>query len=513
MPPLVPGKFFIGNYCDLKKEDVHLSLTRLGVNYDHLFTINVFGKLMVVLNTRQAVTKVLSSKTLEFSNRPNCFLTQLATNNSKDLVFSKPNIQWLQLRTAFHKFFSEMKKLHDRKDITEIVFADEWPQLYLKLETLSNSNQPYEIKPFVYDFQVKVIAIILFGEEIVDDHEMLKEIKKLDTMSKDVISSLYKLILNMNPFESLIDNTSLSVLCKALKLQKKLMSKIFEKVSCRARNSTTSENICLKSIVDLLLPLLNVEKPLFNQVHIKNVLTELIFAGVDGTVNTVNTFMLYMCLYPKIQSRVYAEICDKVKGDFVGLGNKKNLAYTEACICETFRLSTQIPLGIFRQTVTRTQLFDYEIPEGTVLIPNVWKVNHEEENYAKPYEFIPERFLDPVTFEFKKEENFVFGGGKRGCPGKNVALNLIFLYVTNMIKNFEFKIIDNTSGDPRNFLLKSNLEPEKYKIVSVCRQSQSVMNLLQMTPKKSEVKSLCTDRGSLIKSIQENKLNFSDDEA
>ncbi|CAF1014185.1 unnamed protein product [Brachionus calyciflorus] len=518
LPPLIPGKFYLGNYFDLKEQPVHLSLTKLGEKYHHAFCINIFGQLMVVLNSREAIVQILSSKTLEYADRPSCFLLQLATNNSKDLVFSKPNIQWLQIRTAFHKFFSDMKKLHDRKDMTEIVFLEIWPDMYNQIEGLTNKKEPYEIKKIIYEFQSKILSVLLFGDEIAEDKYLLNEIRKLDTKSKEFISGLYNIMLNMNPLDNFLDNPSLSTLCQALNLQKSLMCKIFERATRRARNSLLSDqsdNICMRSIIDLLLPLLSLEKSLFTETQIKNVLTELIFAGIDGIVNTVNSFILYMCLNSNLQTRVYMEIKNNVHGDFVVLGDKKNLIVTEACIYETLRLVSQIPLGIFRKTVIRTELFGYVIPEETIVIPNLWKLHHDEKIYKDPFKFDPDRFIDAEKLSLKIDDTkfmFPFGTGKRGCPGKNVALNLIFLFVSSLVKNFEFKLVDDVDGDPRSFRLTSNLEPKSFRVQSTLRIT-STTNLIQMSTKKSEVKTLCTDRSSLIKSIQENRHNLSDDES
>ncbi|CAF1112507.1 unnamed protein product, partial [Brachionus calyciflorus] len=69
LPPLIPGKFYLGNYFDLKEQPVHLSLTKLGEKYHHAFCINIFGQLMVVLNSREAIAQILSSKTLEYADR------------------------------------------------------------------------------------------------------------------------------------------------------------------------------------------------------------------------------------------------------------------------------------------------------------------------------------------------------------------------------------------------------------------------------------------------------------
>nr|QVK45592.1 cytochrome P450 [Brachionus paranguensis] len=517
MPPLAPGHLFFGNYFDLKKEPIHLSLSRLGQHYGHAFTIKVFGHAMVVLNSRESISQMLNSKTLELAGRPTCLLIQLATNNTSDLVFSKPDLKWLQMRTAFHKFFSDMKKLHNRKDITEIVFLDEWASIFLKLEAHSKQNQVYELKELVYHSQSKIMSVILFGDEVADDPLLMQQIRQLDTMSKDVIATLYSVLMNMKPLENLFDSSALSLLCRALGLQKQLLDQILLKAGSQARNSSPScqsDDICLRSIVDLMLSLLNLDRPMFSQVQIKNVLTELIFAGIDGIVDTVNSFILYMCVHRDVQQRIYAELSECVQQDLVLLADKKFLHLTNASVHETLRLVSQIPLGIFRKTVTRSQMCGYDIPANTVVIANLWKLHHDESVYADAFKFRPDRFMHNGMFGVQEWQClYAFGAGKRACPGKTVAMNLIFLYVSNLVKNFEFELVDEMDEDPRTFILNSQIEPKSYRVRSVCRACPSQTSLVQMSPKKSEIKTLCTDRSSFVKSIREHELNSTDDES
>lgn len=519
LPPFIRGKFLFGNYFDIDCNKPHLCLTSLGENYQDAFCISIFGQLMVVLNSRQSILELLCSKTLECAGRPSSFLIQLATNNFKDLAFSQPNIQWLQARTAFHKFFTDMKKLHDRKDFSEIVFLEEWPSLYFRIEDSAFKNETFNSKDFIYEFQSKIISTILFGEQISSDLQILHEIRCLDTKAKSIISSLYKVLLNKNPFECLFDSFALNMLCKTLRLQKNLMNKIFEFCFSKFRNSIQSNEsttICVRSIIDLFQSLLSSERPVFNETHMKNILTELVFAGVDSVVNTVNCFLLYMSLNLEIQNKVFEEL-KEIKSDFVGLNSKKNLAFTEACILETLRLVSQIPLGIFRKTLMQIDYLNYKIPEGTILIANLWKLHHDPNIYPEPFEFKPQRFLDEngKVLDCLNERLrclLPFGGGKRVCPGKSLALNLIYLYVTNLVKNFEFSLEGECSGDPRKFVLRSNLEPGDFRLKASSRKSASVTSL-NMSKKKSEIRTLCTDRASLIQSIRENKLNLSDDES
>jgi cytochrome P450 len=206
-----------------------------------------------------------------------------------------------------------------------------------------------------------------------------------------------------------------------------------------------------------------------------NIMTELVFAGLDTIVNAINSFFLYVTKHPNIQENIFNELY-RSNLCVIKLKNKSQFHYTNACILETLRIISHIPLGIFRRTLVDIECFGYKLPENTILIPNLWKMHHDEELYPNPYVFKPDRFLDSnnklLDTNHERVKNLMpFGCGKRLCPGKNVANNIIFLCVTNMLLNFKFNLVGTVDDDPRSFILKSNLEANPYEVFLEKRSS------------------------------------------
>ena len=52
----------------------------------------------------------------------------------------------------------------------------------------------------------------------------------------------------------------------------------------------------------------------------------------------------------------------------------------------------------------------FYVPEGSVLVANVWAVARDPANYDDPLKFKPERFLKPGELD---PVNYVFGFGRR----------------------------------------------------------------------------------------------------
>ena len=71
---------------------------------------------------------------------------------------------------------------------------------------------------------------------------------------------------------------------------------------------------------------------------------------------------------------------------------------------------------------------------------------HDPETYPEPLKFSPERFLDPVTSP--PLPDLAFGFGRRICPGRFFAHDMVWLAMANMLATFEFLPATDAEGRP-----------------------------------------------------------------
>ncbi|KAK7685293.1 hypothetical protein QCA50_011656 [Cerrena zonata] len=155
-------------------------------------------------------------------------------------------------------------------------------------------------------------------------------------------------------------------------------------------------------------------------------------AGIETSFPTILTFILLMALHPMEQLRAQQEI-DKFTGGIriVALDDRVNLPYVQALIREVFRWHVSVPLGVPRRSAADDEYKGYHIPADTVLIPNIWALSQA---VPEPHKFNPDRFLssDGTT----DPTDYIFGFGRRICPGRHLAENFIFLVIANILSNF-----------------------------------------------------------------------------
>ncbi|XP_026383323.1 cytochrome P450 71A1-like [Papaver somniferum] len=118
---------------------------------------------------------------------------------------------------------------------------------------------------------------------------------------------------------------------------------------------------------------------------------------------------------------------------------------------ETFRLHPGNAL-LVRECMKHSRIDGFDIyPKTTVLI-NAWATGRDPKYWQNREKFLPERFKDS-SIDFSGSQNFEylpFGGGRRGCPGMNMAIVLIELVLANILYDFEWKLPEGLNKEDLN---------------------------------------------------------------
>lgn len=132
------------------------------------------------------------------------------------------------------------------------------------------------------------------------------------------------------------------------------------------------------------------------------------------------------------------------------------LQYLQAAVKESMRLYPVGGLGGHREFSEDCIVGGYHVPKGTRLLINLWKMHRDPLVWADPLMFKPERFLTTHRDVDVKGQNFEllpFGGGRRACPGINLALQMTHLVLANLLQAFEI------SSTPGNFPVDMTVSP------------------------------------------------------
>lgn len=168
--------------------------------------------------------------------------------------------------------------------------------------------------------------------------------------------------------------------------------------------------------------------------------------GADTSVSSITTFFLAMVLHPQVQIQAREEI-DRVVGDhrLPTAKDREKLPYVEAIVKEVFRFQPVAPMGL-PHLATEDDLYEgYMVPKDAIIIPNIWWFTHDPSKYAKPEVFDPSRFLGSSSAP--DPYSYVFGFGRRICPGKMLADASVWLTVARSLAVFDISKFRDDAGN------------------------------------------------------------------
>ncbi|KZT21317.1 cytochrome P450 [Neolentinus lepideus HHB14362 ss-1] len=163
--------------------------------------------------------------------------------------------------------------------------------------------------------------------------------------------------------------------------------------------------------------------------------------GADTTVAALSTFVLLMVLHPEVQARAQAEIDEVVgRNQLPRPEDEGALPYVSALVQEVLRLSPVAPIGIPHRVTSDDEYLGYRIPKGSSVIANIWAIAHDERLYPNPTVFDPTRFLSKNPEERQYDpRKFVFGFGRRICPGAHFAVTTLFFNISAILHRFDIR--------------------------------------------------------------------------
>ncbi|KAF5343037.1 hypothetical protein D9758_011154 [Tetrapyrgos nigripes] len=143
-------------------------------------------------------------------------------------------------------------------------------------------------------------------------------------------------------------------------------------------------------------------------------------AGAETTAVALIVFILAMRLYPNVMKRAQAEIDAIVGRDRLStFEDRDHLPYIRAIVKEVLRWRPGVPLGVPRRAMKDDFYEGYFIPEGSLVMANIWAMNHDPAMFSDHDEFRPERFLDEtgtvdvVPADTRNQGHFSLGFGRR----------------------------------------------------------------------------------------------------
>ncbi|XP_071352566.1 cytochrome P450 2G1-like [Trachinotus anak] len=458
---LPPGPFalpLIGNLPQLDKNAPFKSFLKFSETYGPVMTLYLGWQRTVVLVGYDSVKEALVDQADDFTGRgPLPFL--LKATKGYGLGISNGE-RWRQLRRF------TLTTLRDfgmgRKGMEEWI-QEESKHLTARIETFKAS--PFDPTFLLSRTVSNVICCLVFGQRFsYEDKQFLHLLNIISEILKFGSSPLGQMY---NVFPWLMERLpgqQHTVFAQVEEVREFIKMKIQE-------HKETLDPSSPRDFIDCFLIRMNQEKHIptteFHYENLVSTVMNLFLAGTETTSSTIRYALSVLIKYPNIQEKMQQEIDNVIGKDRCpNMENRKSLPFTDAVIHEVQRFLDIVPFSLPHYTLNDISFRGYTIPKDTVILPLLHSVLKEEKQWATPWSFNPQHFLDR-NGNFKKNPAFMpFAAGKRACVGESLARMELFIFIVSLLQHFTI----SCTGGPDSM----NLIPEYSSFANVPRRYQII---------------------------------------
>lgn len=432
-PPGPSGLPILGNLLDWPVSKGWLTFTSWGTMYGDLVHVNVLGTHMIIVNSVEKATSMLQD--VNYIDRPSSFFLAEVVGWKHVLTFLNDGPRFKAGRRLF-------KQILGTKSLTKRFSPMIQPKTQDFIRKILDDPRPESLRQHIRAYSAAIILDLTYSYHVKDGHdefvetaELAMNIASVGTHGSFLVDHIHWLAKLPAWFPGTGFMQAAAPLRRALF---DLSEKPYEFVKDQLAAGVAHQSVVGYSLENHLLTPEEVHNVKWTAVGL--------FAGAaDTTPSSIQSFFLFMTLYPEVQQRGKVEIASIIGHDRLPkISDRPHLPYTNAIIKEVFRLGPVVPMGIPHRA-TADDVFDgFLIPKNALIFPNVWFMARDPQIYNEPEAFNPERFmgespeLDPAAF--------FFGFGKRKCPGRLFADDNMFLACATILATLDISKARDEKG-------------------------------------------------------------------
>ncbi|KAG1829844.1 cytochrome P450 [Suillus variegatus] len=435
LPPGPVPLPLLGNVLSLDTKAAWLTYTEWAATYGDLFFVRLLGQEVVVINSQHIAEALLDKRSRIYSDRP-YIATVEPFGWSVALAFIGYGDEWRLCRRLFHQTFRPDSSLKFRP-----------MQINQARRMIANLiDDPQHYHSHFATFSSSLAMSVTYGYQTNPrDDPLVRIAENALGIGLAALTPERAALLEAFPFLlRLPDWCWGSSIKRDARTSTNHMRQMTD-IPFRHAQDHMVENLAIGQFSMVAENLQRIEKQdqtsrsLFEGA-LKKAATTAIVGSYETTTSVVMTFALAMVLYPDVQRRAQAEIDSVVGGDRLPtFEDRTSLPYIESVLRETLRWQPVVPLGVPHVTTSDDTYDGYFIPKGTVVMCNIWGISRDEKRYPEASRFMPERFLDVNgALTDDNPAGFVFGFGRRACPGRYAADASLWSAIVTMLATVEF---------------------------------------------------------------------------
>nr|GMD12257.1 cytochrome P450 CYP82D47-like [Ipomoea batatas] len=462
LPPEIAGAWPIIGHLHLLRAQIPLAriLAAIADKHGRIFSLWLGMHRVVVISDREFLKQCFTTHDKALAGRPESTAGEYLGYNYAGFGFLSYGPYWRKIRKLVLSEVLSARRLekfsHSRVSEVEISIRELHAAVIAARSPATGEamiNISHWLETLTLNLIVKIIAGKRYKTHGLEDHEANQSRK---AVTEFLTLSGQSVLSDMIPI-TLLRWVDIKGVIKSMKRIKAEMDVIIgswidEHCERASENERDFIDVLLSLVTDDLLEYGHTKRTI-----IKATIVTLLVGGSDTTAITLTWVLSLLLNNRDALQRAQKEI-DIVVGveRWVEESDIKNLPYLQAIVKETLRMYPPVPLSVPHVATEDCDVAGYNIPRGTHLLVNLWKLHRDPEVWADAEEFRPERFLPggdayEVDFLGQHFEFIPFGSGRRSCPGITFAMQVNHLVLARLLQGFEFSmssysVVDMTEG-------------------------------------------------------------------
>ncbi|KAI0669479.1 cytochrome P450 [Trametes maxima] len=434
LPPGPRGIPFLGNLFDIPRQSAWKTFSAWSKEYGDVVHLRVLGRPIILLNSAEATSELLEGRFAIYSDRPEFPLMNMV-GHQWNFGFMPYGKQWRTLRKLFSSKYASPAALQIFYDSHRATMGRLLQNVLRDPEAFSNHLRLRS---------GQLIIDVTYGIMIETAEDPLLKVAEAVMDVTSVALSPPMWLMNPSAIMQFIPKW-LGGSAVSLQLQRwradleELRNGAFS--ICKERLSKGGSK---PSYTASLLQEMAPADGSAEEGMIRDTAALAYGAAFETTIISGEVFLLAIALHPEVQTRAQEEI-DRVIGthrlpDFT---DRDRLPYITAVMKEILRWHPPAPTGIPHLLKEDDTYKGYHIPRGSIVMGNVWGITHDTDKYPEPFAFRPERYLRADgSFDCSTNDpsRYVFGFGRRVCPGKFLAEDSTWLTVAQFLAVFTVSV-------------------------------------------------------------------------
>ncbi|KAI9037331.1 cytochrome P450 [Aspergillus affinis] len=440
-----------------------LTLDYWAKKFGNLYSFWLGNRLFVIVSDPHIVKDLMVTNGSVFSSRPDMFVKCQTVFAGRGIATTPYNDRWRKHRRIALSWLSQ--KAVDSH--TETVDRESMSLIKAMFDGSQQGKVPVRPHSQIGRCLFNVMATITFGFRIDSiEHPLIMQALKLNREFMNCTGS----VSNLVDFVPLLQYFPTPMHERGKRIHRGLVNiygGLFKNVEKQLEEGKPVPDCLGKTMVEIQ------DKEQLDDLDMTMLASAFMLAGVENPGALLQWFSALIPTFPEVQKKAQAEL-DRVVGRdrLPTIDDEKSLPYCRAIIKEVERVHNPFWLGTPHATSEDFVCRGQFIPKDTVVIINTWTMHHDPVRYPIPDLFNPDRYIHDSLksaesahlADPEKRDHWMFGAGRRMCPGVNLAERVIWLSISRLLWAFDMVEIPDEPIDRKDYDGKSARSPVPFRI-------------------------------------------------